>query len=224
MFDDDDGPGLSPFALFGPMMGVLVPVLMISILAPLILYVIARWRDARSPAPDPQLGLKFALGFFRLQGYLLLLYGGAMLLFSILMKGEGRAMSEVREMIYRPAFGLLVPGGLVFGATSAMLAKTNRIEYPQVGRLWAGYNLMIVGSIGFVALIMLFQIMFAKGESGQPGRIAWTGVLVFTSAAVVQAILFAKEVMEGPPPPTTWPPEAPPPPADVPPPMQKPLA
>ena len=231
MFDDDSDysrPSLSPFAMIGTMTTAMVPMMLLSTMAPFILYIVARWRDARSPAPDPQLGLKFALCFFRLQGYQILLVGTTMLLFSILMKGEGRFMSEIREMIYRPAFGLIVPGAIVFGVASSMLPRTNQAEYPNVGRLFAGYNLMMVGMVGFAALVMLFVLMFQKGDMGQAGRVAWSAVLVYTTAWVVQAITFAKYVFERPPPSSLEPPSSPPPPpappSDLPGPMQKPLA
>jgi hypothetical protein len=227
--DDDDYGGRSGFgALY--MLSAMTPVLMFmaitSLLFPLILYVIARWRDHRAPVPDSQLGLKFALHFFRVQSYQILLMGTAMLLYSMLSK---ELKGELRELVWRPALGLLVPAGIVFGVATAMLGKTNNYNSPNVGRLFNGYNLMVSGFVGFTALIAGFQAMFQKGSSGEFGRIAWTGILVYTTAWVVQGAVFGRSVIDAPPmsydPPSssgTGGSNEPPP--AMPGPMQKPLA
>jgi hypothetical protein len=88
---------------------------------------------------------------------------------------------------------------------------------------------MVSGFIGFAALIAGFQAMFQKGSSGEFGRIAWTGILVYTTAWVVQGAVFGRSVLEaGPqhyePPSSTGTGGNEPPPAAMPGPMQKPLA
>lgn len=223
MFDDDSDRS-SPFAMAG-MMGLsfMLPFLILGMFVPFILYIIARWRDNRAPAPDPQLGLKFALAFFRVEAFQVMLIGLTMLMYSMLMKTHGS--SEIREMVYRPAFGLIVPGAIVFGVASAMLPRTNQATHPMVSRIFAGYNLMISGAVGFFALIMGFELMFQKGDSGEPGRIAWSLILVYTTAWVVQGALFGRFVLDAPPPPYNEPPASPPAGGgDLPGPMQKPLA
>lgn len=228
MFEDDDDYGgrslMGPMYLLSMMTPVLVVMLATSLLFPLLLYVIARWRDHRAPVADPQLGLKFALHFFRVQSYQLLLFGTAMLVYSMLSK---ELKGEMREFIYRPAFGFLVPAGIVFGVATAMLGRTNNYAYPAVGRLFNGYNLMLTGFIGFAALIWGFQALFQKGSSGELGRLAWTGILVYTTAWAVQGAIFGRTVLEQSPPTSYEPPSSAPPgepPAAMPGPMQKPLA
>jgi len=226
MFDDDDEYGgrsmMGPMFMLQAMTPILVMMVVTSLLFPLLLYVVARWRDNRSPSPDPQIGLKFALHFFRVQSYQLLLFGTAMLLYSMLSK---ELKGDMREFVYRPAFGFLVPSGVVFGVATAMLGKTNNYSHPNVGRLFNGYNLMVSGFLGFAALIWGFQALFQKGSSGEMGRIAWTGILVYTTAWVVQGAIFGRSVLESAPqsydPPSS--PNEPPAPV-VPSPMQKPLA
>jgi hypothetical protein len=226
MFDDDDygSRGLGPMYMLSMMTPVLVVMVITSLLFPLILYVVARWRDHRAPVADHQLGLKFALHFFRVQSYQLLLFGTAMLLYSMLSK---ELKGDMREFVYRPAFGFLVPAGGVCGVGTAMLGRTNNDSHPSVGRLFTGYNLMVSGFIGFAALIWGFQALFQKGSSGEMGRIAWTGILVYTTAWVVQGAIFGRSVLESAPqsydPPSSSGGNEPPPPA-VPSPMQKPLA
>jgi hypothetical protein len=192
-FDGGSSRGASPLFMFRMMESFLLPVLAIGILSPLALYVIARWRDQREPALDPHLGAKFALGFFKWQGYQVALAGVGVLLWSITTKASG----EMREQIYRPAFGALIPGLLVFGVTAWALSRTNERERPQVGRLLAGYNLMITGVIGFVFLILAFQTLFAKGESGDPGRLIWSFAVVYVGAWIVQTAFFLSDLGVG---------------------------
>lgn len=204
----------------GPMMMVIG---IVSTMFPILLYIIARWRDHNSSAPDPQLGLKFALHFFRVQSYQMLLFGTALLLYSMLSK---EVKGELREHVYRPAFAILVPAGMVFGVTTGLLGRTNNYNFPSVGRLFNGYNLMVSGIIGFAALNAGFQAMFQKGSSGELGRIAWTGILVYTTAWIVQGAIFGRSVLEASPTSYDLPSSSsgePPPPA-IPGPMQKPLA
>lgn len=220
MDDDygDSGFG-GPFGVLGMMAPAMTGIVVISMLFPLLLYVVARWRDNRSPIPDPQLGLKFALHFFRVQAFQLLLIGTAMLLFSML----GKNLGEGRELIYRPAFGFLVPAGVVFGVTSVMLGKTNNYSHPIVARVFNGYNLLITGMIGFAVFVMAFQILFQKGKSGNEGRMIWSAVLVYTTAWAALGAMFSRQVLDAPPPPMAPPPLGPTG-SDRPEPMQRPLA
>lgn len=199
MYDDDDsgfGGPMSMLAVMGPTMLMMMIMSMLSFAG--ILYIIARWRDHRAPMPDPQLGLKFALHFFRVQSYHVLLAGTVVLFFSML----GKDLGEFRQYIYRPAFGLIVPAGIVFGVTSVLLGKTNNYSHPTVGRLWNGYNLMVVGMIGFFAFVMGFVLLFQKGSSGNAGRMVWSAILVYTTAWAVQGAIFGRSVLDAPPPPS----------------------
>jgi hypothetical protein len=221
MFEDDHERGGfgSPFFFLEALAPMAVMTLMSMMSFGFILYLVARWRDNRAPQPDPQLGLKFALHFFRSNAYLMLLTGTTVLLFSML----GKDLGELREYIYRPAFGLIVPAAIVFGTMSVLLGKTNNYAYPAVGRLFAGYNLIVVGMAGFFAFVAGFVLLFQKGSSGNPGRVVWSMILVYTTAWAVQGALFGRQVLDAPPPPGTPPP--PPFGGDVrPEPMQKPLA
>jgi hypothetical protein len=172
--------------MFQMMGAAMIPMFAVTLFAPLALYILARWRDAREPAPDPQLGIKFALGFFKYQGYTLALAGVGALLWSVTTKLPG----EARDSIYRPAFALLLPGLLVFGLASWALLRTNQAERPQVGRLLAGFNLMVIGLTGFILLVIAFQNLFAKGESGDDGRMIWSFTFVFVAAWITQTLLF----------------------------------
>jgi hypothetical protein len=199
--DDFDGgdrfgsPMMGMFGMLGAIIPILVTVMMISLMAPAILYVVARWRQNREGAQDPQLGIKFALSFFRQLGYQTMLLGGFMVLYGITSK----MMSGHRDLIMRPAFGLLVPGLIVWGVHNLAMQRTNRIQFPGVERLFAGYNLITTGILGFVGLIMVFQSLFGKGDSGEGGRIAWSLALVYTSAWATQGVIFLNRVLDTPP-------------------------
>lgn len=229
MDDYDDGP--SPFRMFG-LLGMIAPMMATMVMAGMVwmglLYVIARWRNNRAAVPDPQLGLKFALHLFRFHGYQLLLLGGMMLLFTVLLKKE--EYGPTRGDIVRPAFAFLVAGGIVFGVHQLLLTKTNQAQHPLVGRLFAGLNLIVTGLVGFIGLVLALQMLFAKGSGGLPARAAWSVVLVYCGAWGVQGALMGKTMLDGsaPPPESMTPPAMPGapgvPPAPVPEPMRQPLA
>lgn len=180
---------MSPFelmSLFGPMMVIVPMLLWFLVIGPLVLYPIARWRANREPYMDPQLGMKVALHYFKLLAFQLLLMGGTMLLWTIISKA-----SEKGEM-YRASFGFLVPGAIVFGAHVALIKKTNDEVLPAVRRLFLGYNLLLTGLMGFIALVLGFQVMFAKGEAGDPGRLFLAMVLVYCAAWVAIGVQFTR--------------------------------
>lgn len=183
--------GLSPLAMLqmvGPMMFVVPMLLWLVVIGPLLVYPLARWKMNREGAPDSHLGIKVALHYFRMLGFQLLLLGTVILLWTIFSKGGGKGD------MYRAAFGFLVPGAIVFGAHAAFLPKTNDVFLPGVRRLFMGYNLLVTGLLGFVALVLACQALFAKGSSGNEGRLFFAGLLVYGGAWVACGISFARVV------------------------------
>lgn len=187
-----DRYGMSPLemmSLIGPMFVVLPMLLWFLVIGPLILYPVARWRAGRETHMDPQLGMKVALHYFKLLAFQILLMGGAVLIWTIVSKGGEKGS------FYRAAFGFLVPAGIVFGAHTAFLKKTNDDVLTGVRRLFLGYNLLVTGLLGFIALVLGFQALFAKGSSGDAGRMFLATILVYCSAWGGLGVLFAKEVL-----------------------------
>lgn len=173
----------------GLVTGILLPLIVV----PMVLYVLARWRAARDAMPDSQIGIKFALHYFASIGLQLALLGIAMLLHTIISpgssgKGEG----------YRAAFALLIPAGLVLGAHLAVLPRTNEVEYPNVRRLFAGYDLLVTGLVGVVALVIGFQALFAKGNTGF-GHASAAAVFVYCTAWGLLGWRFARLTLGEPP-------------------------
>lgn len=222
-YGSDYGDGPSPMRMFG-LLGMLAPMVGMLLFASLwgvvILYVIARWRYHRAGIVDNQLGLKFVLHMFRLHGYQLVLLGAFLMLYSVLAKGN----SDMRSPIWRAALGFLTAGGVVFGAHTVLLTKTNQAEQPLVGRLYGGLSLMITGLIAMIGLIAGTQALFAKGDMGNEGRGFWSLVFVYGAAWVVQGAVFGRAQLSGPSPDGASGPGAPlPPPPPVPEPMRQPL-
>lgn len=210
--DDLDAPLFLMSALAGPMMAIVTALVTMTIFAPVVLYVIARWRAHRDPTVDPQLGIKFALHYFAISAFQLALAGGVLLVWALI----SNMPSMFKGNFYRVAFGMIVPAGLVLAAHVSFLRKTNEPQYPGVRRLFTGYNLIITGLLGFIALIMAFQALFAKGSSGELGRVAGAMVLVYGSAWAAIGYRFGQSVLGGGPQPPFYAgppvPAAPPPP------------
>jgi hypothetical protein len=187
-------------------------IVVVGLLLPFVLYVVARWRAQRDPTVDPQLGIKVALGYFQVTALQVLLAGAAMLLYAIISSDEDKGT------IYRTAFGLLVPGGLVYGAHTSLLKMTNQDVFPAVRRMLAGYNLLITGLVGMASLVAAFEALFQKGSSHGFGRAAAAGVLVYGSAWAVCGWKLGRMVMgDRSEPPASMPPAVQPPPAATPP-------
>lgn len=188
-----DKYGMSPLDMMtfvGPMF-VLVPMLLwFLVIGPLVLYPIARWKAHRDPIADGQLGIKVALHYFRMLSFQLLLLGAVTLIWTIISKS-----SMDKGAFYRVAFGLLVPGAIVFGAHTVLIKRTNDEYVGGVRRLFLGYNLLVTGLIGFTALIFGFQALFAKGSSGDAGRMFLAAVLVYCSAWAGVGFMFARTVL-----------------------------
>ena len=191
--DDLDAGFFLMRAVAGPMMVMVSALISITIFAPIVMYVIARWRAHREPHPDGQLGVKVALHYFAISALQLALAGGALLVWAMI----STAPSELKGPVYRVAFGLLVPAGLVLGAHLSLLKKTNDAEVPAVRRLFMGYNLIVTGLIGFMALVLAFQALFAKGDAGEMGRVAGAMVLVYGTAWAVIGWRFGQLALGG---------------------------
>lgn len=187
--------GMSPWQVLqmaGPMMFVVPMLLWLVVIGPLVLYPIARWKLHREGATDNQLGLKTAMHYFRMIAFQLLLAGGVMLVYAVIGKGSDKGD------LYRAAFGFLVPAGIVFGVHTMLVGRTNDVQYSGVHRLFMGYNLLVVGLLGFVALVIGFQALFAKGKVGDVGRLLFAAVLVYCGAWAACGIQFARRVLGGP--------------------------
>jgi hypothetical protein len=190
-----DDYGVSPFQMMrmlGPVMVIGPLLLWLLISGPFVLYPIARWRANRDATPDPQLGLKVALEYFRMLTFQLGLFGSVMVLFTMFSKMPSSDKGDV----YRVGFGLLVPAAILFAAHAVMLAKTNQDRYLVPRRLFGGYNLVVTGLVGMTAFMLVFQALFAKGSSGDFGRFAIAMLLVYGGAWAGCGVRFLRLVRD----------------------------
>lgn len=151
--------------------------------APLVLYVLARWRQHREPATDPQHGLKFALHYFGTIALQVALASVALLLSTVVSSGSW----EDRSDAYRMAFGALIPAAAVLAGYIVLLRRSNDPRYPGLRRLFTGFNLIATGGVAFIALIIGFQLLFARGSTNGSGRVAAVVILVYTAASALLA-------------------------------------
>ena len=162
--------------LLEPMVFIVPILLWLIVMGPLVLYPIARWKAHREPHVDPQLGLKVALHYFRMIAFQLLLLGALIVIWTIIRKGSDKGD------FYRVGFGLLLPAGLVFAGHVLLLMRTTDQVFGSVRRLFSGYNLIVTGLLGLVSLVLAFQALFAKGSSGDEGRLFYSALLVYGGA------------------------------------------
>ena len=105
--------------LFSTMFMVIwLPYILVFLGVPVLLYLVARWRQQKAGVPDTHLGIKSALGLFRLISLQLLLAGGWLFVYSIM---AGDMPEQVTEVMTRTAFGLMLPGGLIFAGQYLLL-------------------------------------------------------------------------------------------------------
>ena len=190
--DDMDSSFFLMRALAGPMVAVVGAMVTMTVFAPIILYVVARWRAHKEPAMDTQLGLKFAMHYFSVTAFHLALAAGTLLVWATISS----IPSEFKSPFYRTALGLLVPAGIVLAAHLSFLKRTNEDQFPGVKRLFTGYNLIVTGLFGFIALVMAFQALFAKGSTGELGKIAGAMVLTYGTAWAVLGYKLGQLVLD----------------------------
>jgi hypothetical protein len=170
--------GMMMFGALGPMMGI-APLFM---LLPVGLYALAKWRGNKE---DSQLGIKFGLWWLSSMAIMLVLVGVAALLYGVLAKGEKGALIRV-------AFGAILPGGIITGLSQMLLQKTNNASQPSVMRMYIGALMLQTGSIGFMAMAAFFQMLLAKGEQGEPIKMAAVAMIVFCGAMVALVVYLGK--------------------------------
>ena len=186
MFDDNLG-----YMAMSMMNTFIAPIISVAVATPVIIYIVARWRSYRDGGPpDPQIGIKVAISWFRLASYQLLLAGGFLLVFALI----GDLGERGREELMRVAGGILFPGAIIYAAHHIAIGFTNARERPSVVRMFAGLNLIQTGIVGFTALILVGIFLFQKHTPKEPNRMAWSLVLVYVPAWCAQGSMLAREV------------------------------
>jgi hypothetical protein len=173
---------------------ILSPIITVAVAVPVIIYIVARWRSYRDHgAGDPQLGLKVAICLFKNVSFQLMLAGGFLFLYGTMTTMEGEAKSQIHRM----GGGLFLPGLLIYVAHSVALLRTNWRVMPAVVRMFSGLNLIQTGIAGFAALVFACFLLFQKDVPSEASRVAWSMVLIYTTAWAVLGALFGREVIAG---------------------------
>ena len=181
------------FRTVAPAVIAITFLMVVLVLAPFFLYILVRWRAAKdpSPLPDTQLGLKFALHYFAMAGFQLALAGAALLIYMLISPGT----SDKSTGGYRVAIALILPAALILAAHLHLLRRTNDETFPSVRRLFWGYNMIITGIVAFVALVVGFQALFAKGSTFGMGHMAGSMVVVYGAAWAIVGFKFGQLVL-----------------------------
>ena len=183
------------FRTVAPTVIAITFLMVVLVLAPFFLYVIARWRAPKDLA-DTQLGLKFALHYFAMAAFQILLAGAALLIYMLISPGTVDAKSGGG---HRMAIGLILPAALVLAGHIHLLKRTNDETFPSVRRLFWGYNMLVTGIVAFFALVVGFQALFAKGSTFGMGHMAGSMVVVYGAAWAIIGFKFGQLVIGTPP-------------------------
>jgi hypothetical protein len=154
-----------------------------------VAYLILRWRAYREQTPaDPHLGIKAALYYFKTLAYHVVLVGTFCLIFGLIN-------DHVREEMMRLGAGLLLGGGLVYGAHAVIIDKrTNTHQFPAVARIYNGFNLVMTGLVAMAAVIGTLVLLFAEHTPTVVIRGALVLLLVYGAAWAAQAAFLLKRV------------------------------
>ena len=166
--------GVFPFLIFYAYM--IVP------LAPVV-YVLLKWRSYRDgSSPDPQLGIKVVLYYFKTLAYHVFLASCAVFFYGLLA-GESDAI--------KVGLGLLISSGILYVVHSILIQRlSNTRAFPLTARIYAGFNLIMVGLLGMVSFVITVTLLIDKGQESIKLPLAW--VVVYAIAWVYQTLYFCK--------------------------------
>lgn len=152
-----------------------------------VAYLILRWRAYREQTPaDPHLGIKAALYYFKTLAYHVVLVGTFCLIFGLIN-------DQVREEMMRIGAGLLLGGGIVYGAHAIIIDKrTNTHQFPAVARIYNGFNLVMTGLVAMAAVIATLVLLFQEFTPVMVIRGALALLLVYGGAWASQAAFLLK--------------------------------
>lgn len=152
-------------------------------LAPVV-YIFIKWRSYRDGnPPDPQLGMKVVLYYFKTLAYHVILASLAVIFYGLLAS-RGKSTVQV-------GLGLLVSCGIIYLSHYLLIRKlTNTAAFPITARIYAAFNLVIVGLVGMISFAVTVTIFFEKGFKGLELPLAC--FIVYAIAWAVQTFFFCK--------------------------------
>lgn len=169
---------------------IFAPIILMTVFTPIIIYIVARWRSHRDDAPDPQLGIKVAICWFKMAAFLLLLLGVFIVCFSIvadLPSGAG-------ESAMRVGAGLILPSLLIFAIQYFVLVQTNSEQRPTIARMFTGVTLVYTGLVTFGALTIGGIMLFQEDSPSELNRTIVVAILIYGGATASLGIRLMREV------------------------------
>jgi len=167
--------GLSPFLIY--YVYFVIP------LAPLA-YIFIKWRANKDGSPpDPQLGVKVVLYYFKTLSYHVLLIAMTLIIFGFL---KGGYSDEIKV-----GLGLLVGGGFLYLLHWLLIKKIlGKTSGYLVSRFFTGFNLIVVGLICMIAIIATCIIIF-KGKMPDI-KLPSSAVVIYGIAWYLQTAYFLR--------------------------------
>lgn len=187
---------------FGILTGVMYALLLVPnlLLALAVPYAILRVRDARTGAPDSQLGLKAALYFFYSVAIMMILFGLTVIVVDLVQDldlGGPRAAvrqrpaEEFPNTAQRMGAAIILAGVLFVGLHFVLLKTLTDDRGPSMTRrTFLGWRFAINGIIAMFALTGLLIILFQKGEQSEMRNTMIGMLLVWAPAWVIHFSLF----------------------------------
>jgi hypothetical protein len=169
-------------ALFGSFSFLMFYVYFVVPLAPIV-YIFIKWRSYRDNSPpDPQLGMKTVLYYFKTLVFQGLLVSLAALFYGVL-KNESNLINV--------GLGMFISCGIIYIVHYIIIPKlTNTHEFPLTARIYTGFNLIIVGLVGMISFVVTVTMLINKGM--KKAELPLAVFVVYAIAWVVQTLLFCK--------------------------------
>jgi hypothetical protein len=179
--------------IFSSMSSLVAPYLaLVAGFAALWLYVLVRWRMYREGVDDLRVGAKFAVLFFWVASFHLLLIGARQLGEAMIYSVSGQGTSAM----YRTALGLLLPGALLTAVHTVAAHRLGACVNPRspLSSLFAGANLLFTGMMGFYYLVASSVVVTAASDGGDrvEPRLIFAGAAVYIPAWIVLGLRFLK--------------------------------
>ena len=162
------------------LLSILSAYMFIYLVMPFILYAFVRWRDSRSPNPDPQLGYKFGLNLINLVSIQIIL-GTGFFIISVLLTSMTKKYFDWNS--FRHAIGFLIPAIIVLVVARVTIANSNQSTHPGVGRFFDGINWLITSISTIVILFAFFQAIVAKRTPTETFTVMLPGIIIYGIAA-----------------------------------------
>lgn len=166
----------------------------------LLLYFFFRYRDLQEKQGDRFLGFKAVLhGLYSIGIYLCVLAVTGFVIENLIDTPDPRVFG-IQEggglsSTSRAMCALLVTGLIIALVARVAIGRfTNDALYPMVRRFFAGARFTVASLVTFGALAVVLQILFARGEGGEPLRVAAGVFVVWLVTAVLHLFLLLGDV------------------------------